>query len=136
VELETDKVNMEVTSTGSGVLQSIVKSEGDTVNIGDVIAVVAESASAGNGSAQPAATPPAESPAPWPATPSQPSPEETAEDASDGGRSTPLARRIASEHGIDISRVPGTGPSGRVTREDVNAFLNVGSQPAAQPAPP
>jgi 2-oxoglutarate dehydrogenase E2 component (dihydrolipoamide succinyltransferase) len=133
VELETDKVNMEVTATGSGILASIIKTEGETVEIGDVIATLNELG---------AATAPQAHTAPAAAVPVVEATAETQEngtsaDAIDGGRSTPLARRIATEHGIDIAHVPGTGPSGRVTKEDVSAYLAQQSTPAqAQPATP
>jgi 2-oxoglutarate dehydrogenase E2 component (dihydrolipoamide succinyltransferase) len=136
VELETDKVNMEVTADASGVLASIVKAEGETVEIGDVLATLNESGVA-------ASTSPAAQTAPAQAESAQASAETAAGngasesvEAADGSRSTPLARRIAGEHGIDVARIPGTGPSGRVTKEDVSAYLARQQQPAApQPAP-
>jgi 2-oxoglutarate dehydrogenase E2 component (dihydrolipoamide succinyltransferase) len=137
VELETDKVNMEVASTGSGVLKSIVKPEGEIVNIGDVIAVLDEGVTSGNGSGQaqsrPAPVTASES-AVTPAGETPPAPPEPVDAESDGSRSTPLARRIAGEHGIDINQVPGTGPAGRVTKEDVNEFLARTGGAAMQPA--
>ncbi|HCG00922.1 MAG TPA: dihydrolipoyllysine-residue succinyltransferase [Chloroflexi bacterium] len=142
VELETDKVNMEVASTGSGVLKSIVKPEGEIVNIGDVIAVLDEGVASGNGSGQaqskPAPVAPSEA-AVAPARETPPAPPEPVDAEGDGSRSTPLARRIAGEHGIDINQVPGSGPAGRVTKEDVNEFLARTSgavkQPATTPVP-
>lgn len=140
VELETDKVNMEVAAPDAGTLQTIAKQEGDTVGIGDVLATL--SADAGNG-AQPAAQPtePAASAGaqptsdaaqPQPAAPAPASAEEA--DTGDGSRSTPLARRIAAEHGVSLDQIKGSGPSGRVTREDVNAYLAT-QTPAAPSAP-
>jgi 2-oxoglutarate dehydrogenase E2 component (dihydrolipoamide succinyltransferase) len=133
VELETDKVNMEVAATGSGVLQSIVKREGDTVGIGEILALV------GGEGATAAPAPQAAAPAAPNAAPEAPaSPAPAAADdegaSTDGGRSTPLARRIAAEHGLDVAQIKGTGPNGRVTRDDVNAHLEQ-RQGGGSPAP-
>ena len=143
VELETEKVNMEVTANGSGVLGEIVKAEGETVNIGDTLAVIASAADA----RQPVATRPARQrpqPAPQPLTqpaapPTQPAPlppppapaatsqpptqPATQTPNQDAVRATPLARRMAEEYGVDLTRVRGTGPAGRVTHDDVSAYL-------------
>ncbi|MGH2461770.1 MAG: 2-oxoglutarate dehydrogenase complex dihydrolipoyllysine-residue succinyltransferase [Chloroflexota bacterium] len=103
VELETEKVNLEVTADATGVLQKVLRSEGETVKVGDVLGII------GSAVAQPkveAAPPPEEAPL-----------------------ASPVARRIASEYGIDLSKVPGTGPAGRVTREDVASYLE--RQPVA-----
>ncbi len=123
VELETDKVNLEVSAEQSGVLQKIVRQQGDTVGIGDVLAVLAEET--GNGAAaqpaqhtaaaeelppQPQAAPGKTEPSARPATPpSEPTP------------ATPLARRIAAEHNIDLAQV--RPEHGRVTKEDVLGYL-------------
>jgi 2-oxoglutarate dehydrogenase E2 component (dihydrolipoamide succinyltransferase) len=126
VELETDKVNMEVASTGSGVLKSIVKPEGEIVNIGDVIAVVDDTASSGNGAGRAAPVAPVQqTPAPTAGTApeTQSVADQPPDQEGDGARSTPLARRIAGENGVDIAQIRGTGPAGRVTKEDVNEFL-------------
>jgi 2-oxoglutarate dehydrogenase E2 component (dihydrolipoamide succinyltransferase) len=150
VELETDKVNMEVTANGSGVLGEIVKQEGETVNIGDTLAVIASAAdarppvptrparlrpqpeaqpaqAAPQPPTQPAAPPtqPAPSPiAPAPVATTQ-APTQPATQASnrDAVRATPLARRMAEEYGVDLARVRGTGPAGRVTHDDVSVYL-------------
>ncbi len=131
VELETDKVNMEVAAPGAGVLQSITKHEGDTVGIGEVLAVVggANGAEAAAPAGQPAAeTPASEAPAtvaPAEATQASVAPAEAAEEGNnvDSGRSTPLARRIAAEHDLDIQQIKGTGPGGRITRDDVTNYI-------------
>jgi 2-oxoglutarate dehydrogenase E2 component (dihydrolipoamide succinyltransferase) len=150
VELETDKVNMEVTASDSGTLERIEKPEGETVGIGDILALIAGAdgaqPAAGDG-ATPAALPQSSAStstatpdaaaeaavAPAPAAEAGSAGPAEAADAADSGRSTPLARRIAAEHGIDIAQVRGTGPGGRVTREDVTTHLE---QAAAPPAPP
>jgi 2-oxoglutarate dehydrogenase E2 component (dihydrolipoamide succinyltransferase) len=148
VELETDKVNMDVTASGAGVLQSILKQAGETVGIGEVLAVVGDGAAGVAAAAPaetPAATPAAEASAPAPApAPAAPTAQagQPAADAADGGRSTPLARRIAAEHGVDLSQVRGTGPGGRVSKDDIAAYLGQaqgGAAPeqaaTARPAP-
>ncbi len=146
VELETDKVNMEVAAAGSGVLTAILRSEGETVSIGDVLATV-NGDTPGGGDSDANSTVSASSPT----TVDAPSREnQSAEDPSrfapatsepvngnaETARSTPLARRVAAERGIDLARVDGTGPSGRVTKDDVTAFIERAAQvPAAAPAP-
>jgi 2-oxoglutarate dehydrogenase E2 component (dihydrolipoamide succinyltransferase) len=136
VELETDKVNMEVTATDSGMLQRIEKGEGETVGIGDVLALLGESADGARPTmSTPGETTPAEMIPPPETEAILPAHADVAGEAAgtqppedggpngDSGRSTPLARRIAAEHGVDIGQIKGTGPSGRVTRDDVTAHL-------------
>ena len=146
VELETDKVNMEVAAAASGVLTSILRAEGETVTIGDVLGTLDDSApsDAGGGQAKSASPVTAPSAAEAPersqgnGVPAGASVDTSADgDSGESARSTPLARRIASEHGVDINRVPGTGPSGRVTKEDVTAFMDASATPNAgrPPAP-
>ncbi|HEY7355533.1 MAG TPA: 2-oxo acid dehydrogenase subunit E2, partial [Ktedonobacterales bacterium] len=126
VELETDKVNLEVSAEQSGVLQKIVKQQGEAVGIGDVLAVIAEGAGASDGAAaQPAPQPRAAEP-----TPAQP------EAAPSEAAATPLARRIAAEHNVDLAQV--RPEHGRVTKEDVLGYLERSASPtqAAEAAPP
>lgn len=140
VELETDKVNMEVAAPDAGVLRSIVKREGETVGIGEILAVVGDgdgAAAAASAPAAPAAASPAA--APLVASVAPVAPAEDEDDGGESGRATPLARRIAAEHGLDINQITGTGPSGRVTRDDVNAYMAQvpqASAPVAAPAAP
>lgn len=158
VELETDKVNMEVAAPEVGTLRSISKQEGDTVAVDDVLAVIDLAAGAGaapateedGGEARPRpaearpapATQPGEEPLQAEETsnpadysaPASPWPAGSAGER--GGRSTPLARRIAAEHGLDLAGVTGTGPSGRVTQEDVMALLAGQTAEAPPLAPP
>src|SRR5437868_8197778 len=98
VELETDKVNVEVTAEQSGILQKIVKQEGDTVAVGEVLGVIGEGAAAGNGQKTSAAEqPPVPGAGERQRTPASQQP--TAQEASDGQRPpSPLARRIAAEN--------------------------------------
>jgi len=124
VELETEKVNVEVTADRTGVLQRILKREGETVTVGEVIAMIEETAQV----AAPLGEAPAEAgrasePAPMPevATAAASQPAQTA-----GGpavRATPAVRRLAEEYGIDLAEVPASGEGGRVTREDVLRYV-------------
>jgi 2-oxoglutarate dehydrogenase E2 component (dihydrolipoamide succinyltransferase) len=117
VQLETEKVNVDVSADQSGVLGTIAAREGETVHPGDVLATIDEAASPSTAEAAPAA----------PAAP--------VASAADMQRphASPVARRMAEEHGLDLSKIEGTGTGGRVTREDVERQL----QPAAraEPAP-
>ena len=136
VELETDKVNMEVSADQSGVLQKILKQEGDTVEVDEVLGIIGESskaraAPAGNG--QKIASEQLQS---EPVTsegekvPTGQLPPTTR--ASDGQRPpSPLARRVASEYNVDLSQVKGTSPHGRVTKDDVIGYMEQHSQNTA-----
>jgi 2-oxoglutarate dehydrogenase E2 component (dihydrolipoamide succinyltransferase) len=130
VELETDKVNLEVAATEDGVLGKIEKQAGDVVTVGEVLGVIAEGA--GAAASAPAAEKPAEAPvaaaavkepvavAPAPAAPAPAAPAaRPSEPAADGGRAAPAVRMLASELGVDLNNLNGTGPGGRITREDV-----------------
>jgi pyruvate dehydrogenase E2 component (dihydrolipoamide acetyltransferase) len=151
LEISTDKVDTEVPSPGEGVVQQILVQEGETVDVGTKLAVIVPAGA--EAPATEAATPAPEAPAPAEPTaeepepqpeqaPPQPSPAESppapAAPATDGaGEKTfvsPVVARIASEHGVDVSQVPGSGRGGRVTKKDIVAFVESG-QAAAQPAP-
>ena len=111
VELETDKIDLEVGADHSGVLSTITRGEGEDVKVGDVLAVVDESSAA-------------------PQAPQKPKePKEPQEPL----RATPTAKRIAREHAVDIRAVQGSGSSGRVTKQDVQTALKPAS-PTAGPA--
>ncbi|WP_227395379.1 2-oxoglutarate dehydrogenase complex dihydrolipoyllysine-residue succinyltransferase [Jeotgalibacillus aurantiacus] len=125
VELETDKVNVEVISEEAGVIKELKADEGDTVEVGQVIAIV-EAGEGGSTASAPetAEEAPKESPA-------QESKEKTAEVAEEKkGRTiaSPAARKLAREKGIDLSEVSTVDPMGRVRKQDVE---NHGSKPAA-----
>jgi 2-oxoglutarate dehydrogenase E2 component (dihydrolipoamide succinyltransferase) len=152
VELETDKVNLDVTAEEDGVLARIERREGEVVTVGEVLGLVSGS----NGASAPApeaataatAAPPEPTPSPaaetppiaTPPPPTAPAPpvlgtpaagEEDA-DSAGGGRAAPAVRRLAEEHHVDLNTVTGTGPGGRVTREDV---LIVAARQAVQATP-
>lgn len=139
VELETDKVNVEIISEHSGVLQEIKAQEGDTVNVGETIAVVNES-----GQAAPAAEKAEEKPeaakAEEPKAEEQPA-QPAAEEKTGGQRpiASPAARKLAREKGIDLSQVPTADPLGRIRTQDVESYNpNQAKQqpPAPKPAAP
>ena len=129
VELETDKVNVEVVSSQAGVLEKIIKQEGATVTVSDVLATVAE------GAAQ-AATPPAEAIAGNGAAAQEAAPAASTTSPAEAERVTPVARRIAAEHGIDLSQVPASGAGGKVTKEDVMSYLERRQPQATVPTEP
>ena len=152
LEISTDKVDAEIPSPAAGVLVDIQVGEGETVEVGTIVAFIETdaSAAASAGSAPAAAeAPPAPSPDDAPASPppaSEPAPAErpaAAADAAPAGsaeerlrqRSTPVVRKIAAEHGIDLAAVPGSGHAGRVTKADILAFIENGGAQAAAPAP-
>ncbi|EIL95106.1 MULTISPECIES: 2-oxoglutarate dehydrogenase complex dihydrolipoyllysine-residue succinyltransferase [Rhodanobacter] len=124
VDLETDKVVLEVPSPVDGVLKEIRHDVGDTVNSEQVIAIIEEGAAAA--APAPAAATPAAAPAPAAAAPAPAASKAAAE-------LSPAAQRVATENKVDTSAIPGTGRDGRIIKEDV---VNAGSRPAAAPAVP
>jgi len=117
VELETDKVSLEVGAQQAGILQDIQKQEGDTVAVGDVLAFVAVDSEA----------------APQPEAAKPPVP---AEKATPGNRSaTPLAQRVARNLGVDLAQVKPGSAGGKITKEDVQAYAASTQPPAEAPAP-
>jgi pyruvate dehydrogenase E2 component (dihydrolipoyllysine-residue acetyltransferase) len=151
-EISTDKVDAEIPSPSAGVLKEIKVNEGQTVPIQTVVAVI-DADGAGAASAAPAASAPVKSeaaksapPAAKAQAPSAPAPagksaapaaQPAAAPSGEKVRSSPLVRKIAREHNIDVAQVPGTGAGGRVSKHDIlNAVEGVsGSARAAQPAP-
>ncbi|MDX6474560.1 MAG: hypothetical protein QOH95_71 [Gaiellaceae bacterium] len=170
LEISTDKVDTEVPSPASGVVSEILVQEGQTVDVGTVLARIGGEGAAAAAPPEPATQPaadaaeasasegqePQEQPnelaepaqASQPAEPAQASqPAQPAAGAPSGnGKSfvSPVVARIASEHGIDPAQVPGTGSGGRVTKKDIQAFLESEEQdsrkaseaPAPAAAPP
>ena len=140
-EMSTDKVDAEIPSPAEGVLLEIKVEAGSTVEVGTVVAVIgAEGESAGSGDAAPTETSASEDAAePVAAASKDVAPAAASGDSVEERRrtkSSPLVRKIAAEHGIDVASVPGTGVSGRVTKKDILAFIERGdSAPASAPAP-
>ena len=132
-EISTDKVDAEIPAPASGVLQEIKVSEGNTVQVNTVVGVIGDGAGAASSAPAKAAAPPAPAPsvarAPSPASPSAPPPAAPApvtheeEDESDV-RSSPLVRKLAREHNVDLAKVSGTGAAGRVTKQDVLDYVD------------
>jgi pyruvate dehydrogenase E2 component (dihydrolipoamide acetyltransferase) len=160
-EISTDKVDAEIPSPAAGTLTEVRYKEGDTVEVNTVVAVLDGNQSAAAVSepapapAPPAPAPPPPAPTPPPApveskpappptpappppAPPAPAPAPTAEaSAADLRRtkSSPLVRKIAAEHNVDISQLEGTGMSGRVTKNDILSFIESGAAAPPQPAP-
>jgi pyruvate dehydrogenase E2 component (dihydrolipoamide acetyltransferase) len=121
LEIETDKTNIEVEARAGGVLAGICAEPGQVVPVGQPIAYILKP-----GETWPPAAAAAASVA---VTPAAPAAAVTPQETSTALRATPIAERMAAEHGIDLRAVAATGPGGRITREDVEAHL------AAQAAP-
>jgi len=139
-EISTDKVDAEIPAPAAGVLAEIKVQEGQTVPVQTLVAILeTEKGAAAPAPAKPeppkaAAPPPKAEPKPAP-TPLAPKPEPPAPVRSgDGGgvqtaeqrlrtKSTPLVRKIAAEHSVDISRIPGSGYAGRVTKQDILGYI-------------
>jgi len=153
-EISTDKVDAEIPSPGAGVLVEIKVKEGETVPVNSVVAVIGaagdKTSSAGVTSpAAPAPPVPPVAPAALasPATPASPAPPASPVPAGPPAepatlddlrrlRSSPVVRKIAKEHGVDIGQINGTGIAGRVTKRDITAFIDSGAaaRPATAPA--
>jgi len=130
LELETDKVNVEVNAEQDGVLQKVTKQVGDIVAVGEVIALIEDSSNATEGVAKSNGVSLVE-------TVSQQSPTSSTQSADSQRPPSPLARRIAAEHQVDLTQVKGSSPHGRVTKEDVIQYLeqNVQKTPAQSTTP-
>jgi pyruvate dehydrogenase E2 component (dihydrolipoamide acetyltransferase) len=157
-EIETDKATMELQAFESGTLQKILVPEGQTVPIGEVIAIIGDGAAPAEEAPAPSeAAPPAQQEpsgaeqteeggdqavarttaeakaevqqAPAAPATGKPSAPTNGQEAGERIKASPLARKLAAERGIDLSQVQGTGPGGRIIKENVESF-----QPAAKPA--
>jgi pyruvate dehydrogenase E2 component (dihydrolipoamide acetyltransferase) len=154
-EISTDKVDAEIPSPASGVLQDIKVTEGNTVQVNTVVGTIAsdDERVAAPAPAKPASSQPAPTPAKSEAAPPKAPPPATqlaapaVEEEDDHARSSPLVRKIAREHNVSLSQVTGTGLGGRITKQDITAFLerpqaasaaSAGSAPSvsSKPAPP
>jgi pyruvate dehydrogenase E2 component (dihydrolipoamide acetyltransferase) len=150
-EIETEKVNIEVEAFAAGTLRKIVVAEGETVPVGTEIALIGDPAEPlGDDGATAVASAPAAASVGAPATATAaavatrelpataPANGHAALVGANGGRTiiSPIARRIAAEHQLDVARIQGTGPGGRIIREDVEAALSRQPQPVAAAAPP
>ncbi|HEX6510125.1 MAG TPA: dihydrolipoamide acetyltransferase family protein [Chloroflexota bacterium] len=161
-EIETDKANMELESYANGVLARIIVNEGQSASLGEPIAMIAadteEAKNLAGGDATQAESAP--SPDRTASNASVVQPEASSEHGADGAASaspaaipeqngsgagtrikaSPLARRLAQEHGVDLNQLLGSGPGGRITKDDVQAYVSEGgraaSAPPSAPTPP
>jgi pyruvate dehydrogenase E2 component (dihydrolipoamide acetyltransferase) len=147
-EISTDKVDAEIPSPSAGVLKEIKIAEGQTVPIQTIVAVIDGAGSAAASAPAPASAPAKAAPAPVPAAPKAAAPAPAApvsapaapaSAAASGSteriHSSPLVRRLAKEHGVDLSAIEGSGAGGRITKEDIEAVIAGQSAPAVAQAP-
>src|SRR5216683_2078795 len=150
-EISTDKVDAEIPSPSAGVLKEIKVGEGQTVPIQTIVGVIdaggsaaavpapaktATPASSPAGAKAPTVAPPTPqpvAPAPAPVAAAATSSSSTSGSTSERIHSSPLVRRMAKEHGIDLSTVEGTGAGGRISKQDIEALIAAGGAPAAAP---
>jgi 2-oxoglutarate dehydrogenase E2 component (dihydrolipoamide succinyltransferase) len=164
-EISTDKVDTEIPSPAAGTLSEILVQEGATVGINTIVGRIDDGAGASAAPpkqesapaptqappppAPPASTPPAQAPTPQAAAPQaaaagpypfEPAPQPAPQAEEEGGPLSPLVRKMAREYNIDLSQVRGTGVGGRITKQDVEAYMasqgaRTVSQAAAPPPP-
>src|SRR6202142_4210721 len=140
-EISTDKVDAEIPAPASGILQDIKVVEGNIVQVNTVVGTIAGDGEAAATTSAPSKAstpaPPAKAPAtaPPPAAPVdlQATAGPGREEEDDHARSSPLVHKIAREHNVNLSQVSGTGLGGRITKQDIMAFVE---SHAASPAPP
>jgi 2-oxoglutarate dehydrogenase E2 component (dihydrolipoamide succinyltransferase) len=147
-EISTDKVDTEIPSPAAGTLNELLVQEGQTVQVNAIVARISE----GNGDAPaaapkpasvappapppPAPAPQAAPPPPSPAVAQTPAPAPTPVETKEAtGLLSPLVRRIAREKNVDLSRVTGTGAGGRITKDDLENYLNRSAAAPTAPAP-
>ena len=139
LELETDKVTLEVNAPVAGTLSEIVVAEGSDVEIGALLGTIAEGQVAATAPApKPAAATPPAAPEPRAAAPEAapaPAPEPRPAVAASTALS-PAVRKLIDQHGLNPASIPGTGKDGRLTKGDVLAHLETRQEPAPAPAPP
>ena len=121
VEVESDKATQKIASPSGGVIAKVLKNDGDSADVGEVIALIDESVASNAASSAPA-TPPSQS-APAAATETAP-------------RVMPAAARVMAENGVSTSQVTPTGPGGRILKEDVQRQVSAAAAPPAKPAEP
>jgi pyruvate dehydrogenase E2 component (dihydrolipoamide acetyltransferase) len=153
-EVETDKAVMEIVARGDGVIRKLIAAEGETRAVGDLLGVIGtadeniDAIVGGAGKAAPAAAPAAPAPAPASPAPAAPraasaptppalqvAPTEQAPHATAAGerlRTSPLARRLAGESGLDLGQLQGSGPGGRIVKRDIEDAVKGGRLPSAE----
>src|SRR5688572_13108557 len=133
VELETDKIDLEVGAPQAGVLSRIDRQDGDDVKVGEVLGIIDESAAA-SAAGKEAAAPARDAAAPAPQPADAPA---AARGEGSRQRATPTAKKAAEQNEVDLSRVQGTGDAGRVMKRDVEKAVSAppaSARPAAKPA--
>src|SRR5262245_32301598 len=149
-EISTDKVDAEIPSPAAGTLLEITVKEGETVAVNSVVATIGAAGEVAAPSAKPApaaaaaaaATPPPATNVPAaPQADGSPSklqaaPEPAPPPDSHPHRTSPLVRRIAKEHGVDLNRLTGSGIAGRVTKQDILSYIEQGKREPAAPSTP
>ena len=144
-EIETDKATMDLEAYETGTLQQVLVQEGETVPIGQAVALIGTGAvaqlpaqpapAAARAGADGAGASPPESPPKAEASTQSKRPAIVEGGERGEIKASPLARRIAEEHSIDLSQVQGTGPGGRIVRDDIEDFLEQRAAPSAPAAP-
>ena len=150
-DVETDKATMEMQAYDDGTMASIQVGEGQSVEIGTVLAVMAEEDESlddvGAAGASAAAEPPKAEPVTTPEVPAAPAPAAAPASAPDPGAATPavtrhgnvrispVARRLADEHGVDVQTLTGSGTMGRIIKRDVLAAVGISHETAAAVPP-
>ena len=146
VEISTDKVDTEIPSPVSGVVSDILVGEGETIEVGTAMVVISEEWEAETRILEPAPEPAAAAAPPTDEATPEPVPSRPVEDATPATKPrrrrpgpgqflSPVVRRLAREHDIDPNDIEGTGRDGRVTRNDVLAYIDrIASRPAPEPA--
>lgn len=142
VELETDKVNLEVGAEKAGVLAKIERNEGEDVKVGETLGILEDLPAGAETSAPPSqeqkTTPPQPQPSATQTTP-QPAAQSTSKPQHKSvqpPKATPSARRLAQEVGVNLEDVSGTGSGNQITREDIQAHMQRQKAPAQQPPAP
>jgi len=126
VELETDKVNLEVGAERAGVLKKIERQAGEDVKVGEVLGVLGE----GTEETKPAGAP--ETPAASPKASTKP-PESSEARPAPKTKATPSARRLAQEHNVNLEVIRGSGPGNQITRQDIESYVENSVQPQPHP---
>jgi 2-oxoglutarate dehydrogenase E2 component (dihydrolipoamide succinyltransferase) len=139
-ELETDKVNIEISAEESGIIAQLLSKEGETVQVGETIAHIGSGAGAVSAPAAAAPVAAAPAPAPAPVAESKPAavqasaPAETVSDSSSTYAASPAARKLARERGIDLGQVQTLDPIGRIRQEDIQAHIQKPAAASSTPA--
>ncbi len=131
VEVESDKATQKIVSPSAGKITKVLKAAGDAADVGEVIAVIDETVTAGSAPAAPAPAAPAES---KPTAASTPAP--APGNSNDGPRVMPAAARTLSENGMSASQVTPSGPGGRLLKEDVQRQISVAAGAVTAPVKP